>query len=257
MRHYHGTPIGRNGKEDVATKFLTGRNVLIPYPRQDDLHVAMEVARSVIFDNGAFTIWKQGGKLDVQGYTDWCEKWHRHPRFEWALIPDVIEGTDEDNDALLLDWPKHIAGVPVYHLHEKPERLVRLAHEYPIVALGSSGVWQTPGSSGWWSRMATILNAVCDEDGFLICKLHGLRMLNPRLFSIPLYSADSTNAGRNGSNAERWKRGAYSPLTTWQRMSVIADRVESQQSSHRWERPQNELMFYGQSDIDPNMEPIT
>ena len=33
MRHYHGTPIGRNGKEDTPTKFLKGRNVLIPFPR--------------------------------------------------------------------------------------------------------------------------------------------------------------------------------------------------------------------------------
>jgi hypothetical protein len=61
MRHYHGTPIGRNGKEDTPTKFLKGRNVLIPFPRQDDLEVAMEVANSVIFDNGAFSIWKKGG----------------------------------------------------------------------------------------------------------------------------------------------------------------------------------------------------
>ena len=248
MRHYHGTPIGKNGKEDVATKFMTGRNILIPFPSQDDLEIAMEVAQSVIFDNGAFTIWKQGGQLDVDGYTTWCKKWHKHPRFEWALIPDVIDGTDEDNDAMLRDWDSNIAGVPVYHLHEKIDRLVRLAVDYNIVALGSSGVWSNPGSPGWWTRIATIMDAICDEEGRPMCKLHGLRMLNPKLFGIPLYSADSTNAGRNATNHARWRSGAYPPLKIWQKMTVIADRVEAQQSSATWDRPRNELTFYGFGD---------
>jgi hypothetical protein len=245
MRHYHGTPIGKKGSEDVSAKFLTGRHVLIPYPRQDDLDVAMEVARSVIFDNGAFTVWKQGGTLDVDGYVAWCDQWHRHPRFEWALIPDVIDGTEAANDALLDAWPRHIQGVPVYHLHEKLERLQRLASEWPIVALGSSGAWSDPGSTGWWSRMAAVMDAICDNEGRPLCKLHGLRMLNPAIFTrLPMYSADSTNAGRNGGNTDKW-RGPYSPLKIWQRMAVVADRVEAQQSSAVWVRPHSQLLFFG------------
>jgi hypothetical protein len=190
---------------------------------------------------------RRGGTLDVDGYIRWCEQWHKHPRFEWALIPDVIDGSDAENDAMLRDWPKHVEGVPVFHLHESVDRLVRLASEYRIVALGSSGVWSTPGSCGWWNRMATLMDAVCDGEGRPMCKLHGLRMLNPKLFSIPLYSADSTNAGRNGSNAGRWKKGPYPPANVWQRMAVIADRVEAQPSADHWERPASQLLFEGPS----------
>ena len=244
MRHYHGTPMGQRGKEDVLTKFLTGRNALIPFPNKNDLSVAMEVCHSVIFDSGAFTVWKQGGKLDVDGYLSWCDEWCRHPRFEWALIPDDIDGDEYANDALLREWPQHIPGVPVYHLHEDLSRIERLAKQWPIVALGSSGVWKDPGSTGWWSRMATIMDVVCDDKGRPKCKLHGLRMLDPKLFSLPLYSADSTNAARNCGNDVRWV-GPYAPMTVWQRAAVIADRVEAQQSAAVWERPRQQLLFNG------------
>lgn len=247
MKHYHGTPLGKRGKEDVLTKFLTGRHALIPYPRKDDLCVAMEVCRSVIFDNGAFTVWKQGGTLDVDGYIKWCDDWHRHPRFEWALIPDTITGTEQENDCLLDIWPESIAGVPVYHMHESLSRLEMLIERYKIIAIGSSGVWKDPGTYGWWQRISDIMDTVCDEEGRPKCRLHGLRMLDPKIFTVmPLYSADSTNAARNSGDGVKWS-GAYAPVTTWQRAAVIADRVEAQQSSARWDRPRQQLLFGGQS----------
>lgn len=247
MKHYHGTPLG--GTRDEVARFMQGRHALVPFPRPEDLPIVADVCRSFVFDNGAFTVWKQGGQLDVPGYIAWCEEWHKHPGFDWALIPDVIDGTDEDNDALLRDWPKHIAGVPVFHLHEKPERLERLANEWPIVALGSSGVWHTPGTQGWWKRIATIMDAVCDEDGRPLCKLHGLRMLAPDVFTnMPLASADSTNVAQNKGVNARW-RGPYAPPTAWQRAAVIADRIEHHNSAAVWTRPAQQLLWYGPDEV--------
>jgi hypothetical protein len=93
MIHYHGTPVG--GKREDAAKFLAGRHALVPYPRKDDLGIVADVCKSFVFDNGAFTVWKKGGQVDVDGYTRWVEDWHRHPGFTWALIPDVIDGDEE------------------------------------------------------------------------------------------------------------------------------------------------------------------
>lgn len=233
MIHYHGTPIG--GSRQDAARFLAGRHALVPFPRQDDIGAVADVCQSFVFDNGAFTIWKQGGQLDIDGYTKWVNEWHRHPGFDWALIPDVIDGDAAANDRLIEQWPKHLPGVPVWHLHESLERLERLASEWHTVALGSSGQWQTPGTAAWWKRINEAMAVICDDYGRPTCRLHGLRMLNPAVFSrLPLASADSTNAAVNGGSISRF--GMYAPPTASQRASVIADRIESHNSAPIWVR---------------------
>lgn len=234
MIHYHGTPIS-GSRQDVA-KFLMGRHALVPFPRQDDMGVVAEVCQSFVFDNGAFSVWKKGGKLDVEGYVDWVEKWHRHPGFDWALIPDVIDGNEAGNDALIKAWPRHLRGVPVWHLHEPLSRLAELCASWHTVALGSSGQWSAPGTSAWWGRMNEALSAICDEHGRPPCKLHGLRMLNPKVFTkMPLASADSTNAAVN-CNSTAWDKHIYKPATSAQRAQIIADRVEIHNSAPAFDR---------------------
>ena len=233
MRAYHGTPIG-GSRQDVA-RFLVGRDALVPHKRQDDMGAVAEFCRSFVLDNSAFSVWKAGHVLDVAGYTIWAELWSRHPGFEWALIPDDIEGDEADNDALLRDWPAGLrfAGVPVWHMHESIGRLERLCKQWPIVALGSSGQFATPGTGKWWARMSEAMNAICDEQGRPIARLHGLRMLDPAIFTkLPLSSADSTNAAVNCGSLDRF--GIYVPSTSSQRAAVIADRIERFNSAPVW-----------------------
>lgn len=234
MIHYHGTPFG-NTRTDVS-RFFSRRHALVPFPRQEDMGVVAEVCQSFVLDNGAFSVWRRGETLDVPGYTKWCDEWHRHPGFDWALIPDVIEGSEADNDAMLLDWPSHVRGVPVWHMHESISRLERLCHSYATVALGSSGQWPTPGAKVWWERMNEVMSAVCDEHGRPPCRLHGLRMLSPKVFTkLPLTSADSTNAAVNSGSKARF--GIYLPVTASQRADIIADRVEVHNSAARFGTP--------------------
>jgi len=233
MIHYHGTPIG--GTRQDAARFLAGRHALVPFPRQDDMGIVADTCQSFCFDNGAFSVWKQGGTLDVDGYIRWVENWRQHPGFDWALIPDVIDGDEEANDQLLEQWPAHLPGVPVWHLHESLERLQRLASAWRTVALGSSGQWATPGTAAWWKRIASAMDVICDAHGRPVCRLHGLRMLDPQIFSrLPFASADSTNAAVNGGSVSRF--GMYVPPTAGQRAAVIADRIEAHNSAPVWTR---------------------
>ncbi|MCC0497252.1 hypothetical protein LJG12_22720 [Pseudomonas aeruginosa] len=203
MIHYHGTPIG--GTRQDAARFLAGRHALVPFPRQDDIAIVAEVCQSFCFDNGAFSVWKKGGTLDIEGYLRWVDDWRRHPGFDWALIPDVIDGDEADNDRLLEQWPEQLPGVPVWHLHESLERLQRLASVWRTVALGSSGQWATPGTAPWWKRISAAMNSICDAYGRPTCRLHGLRMLDPKIFGrLPFASADSTNAAVNGGSISRF-----------------------------------------------------
>lgn len=234
MIHYHGTPIG--GSRQDAARFLMGRHALVPFTYQADTGIVSDVCQSFVFDNGAFTVWKQGGELDIAGYTAWVRDWCKHPGFEWALIPDVIEGDEADNDAHIEAWRDTglaLYGVPVWHLHESLDRLAALCDEWPTVAFGSSGQWATPGTQGWWNRMSEAMDAICDEHGRPAAKLHGLRMLDPAIFShLPLASADSTNAAVNCGSLSRF--GSYTPPTAAQRAAVIAERIEAHNSAPTW-----------------------
>jgi hypothetical protein len=226
------------GSRQDAARFLVARHALVPFPRSEDLPIVADVCQSFVFDNGAFTIWKQGGKLDVDGYIKWVEEWCRHPGFDWALIPDVIDGDEAQNDALLDQWvasPVASYGVPVWHLHESIDRLIRLCANWPTVAMGSSGQWATPGTDGWWDRMGAAMDSICDEQGRPPARLHGLRMMSPDIFTkLPLASVDSTNAAVNAGSLNRF--GMYQPPTTAQRAAVIADRIEHHNSAPVWMR---------------------
>lgn len=237
MKCFHGTPIGGT-RQDVA-RFLMGRDALVPYKRPDDLPIALEVCRSIIADCSSYSIWEEGrGEVDYDGYVQWVQTFYRHPCFEWAIIPDIIDGSEEQNYRWVRDWLRWghgIKGVPVWHLHESLEYLDWLVSHFEIVALGSSGKWATPGTPAWWSRMAEVMEVVCDEHGRPRCKLHGLRMLDIQIFTkLPLSSGDSTNAAVNCGSLSRF--GAYLPPTAAQRAAVIAARIEAHNSAHIWER---------------------
>lgn len=232
MIHYHGGPITPTS---AAIQVWMGRHAFVSYAYQQQMAVAADVAQSFALDNGAFSVWKNGDTLDIEGYFRWVDEWHRHPGFDWCLIPDVIDGDEAANDELLARWPFPAAiSVPVWHLHESFGRLGRLCERWPRVALGSSGAYATPGAPVWWQRIAQAMSVVCDSQGRPNCKLHGLRMLDPDIFRhIPFASADSTNVARNVGLDQRWY-GPYVPPSSEQRALTMVDRIEAYQSPPVW-----------------------
>lgn len=232
MLHYHGTPIG-GSRQDTA-RFLIGRHALVPFGRIDDIGAVSNYCQSFILDNGAYSHWKAGkGEVDFFEYYKWCYSLYQHPGFDWCLIPDVIDGTEQNNVELVMKWVRigsKVKGVPIWHLHESLDYLEWLVNAFEIVALGSSGIWSSPGTKSWWKRMSDAMKVICDEEGRPKCKLHGLRMLDPEIFTkLPLSSADSTNAAVNSGSLSRF--GMYMPPTSSQRAAVIADRIEQNNSS--------------------------
>lgn len=252
MIHYHGSPFG--GSRQDAARFYQGRHAMISFERPEDLGVCLDVCQSIALDNGAFSAWRSGKALDIPGYFDWLRNLGRHPAVDWALIPDVIDGDENDNADLVRLWlrePLPIQGVPVWHLHESLDYLQWLANDWHLIALGSSGAYADPGSQRWWQRMAEAMSRLCDGSGRPIRRLHGLRMLDPDIFQhLPLRSADSTNAVRNCNQIQRF--GLYPAPTSAQRASVIADRVEAYQSAPHWSGYQAPSFCLAQS---PGSEP--
>ena len=151
-----------------------------------------------------------------------------------VLIPDVIEGQEDQNDELLAEWPFVDCGVPVWHLSEWLDRLLRLTKSFGRIALGSSGAYRSPGSLVWWDRMRQVMEVVCDHHGFPTVKLHGLRMLAPEILAeFPFASGDSTSICRNVNLDCKW-RGTYQPATRLGRALALAERIESTSVAKRW-----------------------
>jgi hypothetical protein len=153
---------------------------------------------------------------------------------DWCLIPDIIDGSEDDNADLVKRWPlRKEWSVPVWHMHESVGYLRFLAQSFARVAIGSSGEFMTIGNPRWWSRMGEAMAAICD-DGRPRVKLHGLRMLDPVVFShLPLSSADSTNVARNIGIDKAWT-GAYAPASKAVRARILIDRIESHGSASEW-----------------------
>lgn len=244
MIHYHGTPITPNA---AAIELLQGRHAMVSFARPDQVELAAELCQSFVIDNGAFSHWQAGkGQIDVGGYARFVRQWERHPAFDWCVIPDVIDGDEAANDSMVARWFAEVGmshGVPVWHLHESTDRLTCLARDHERVALGSSGEFSDVNTDRWWRRMAQAMDAVC-EHGRPITKLHGLRMLDPTVFSrLPLASADSCSVGRNVGIDSKWRHGYLSSTTPATRALIMARRIEQHASASEWIGPPTQLDF--------------
>lgn len=226
MIHYHGGPIT---PETCARRVWSGRHAFVSFAAPIQIELAASVCQSFALDNGAFSLWRAGQPVDWPSYYDWAAEWLTHPACDWAVIPDVIGGSEAQNDALLLEWPHGHAGVPVWHLNESIDRLVRLAQSWPRIALGSADDWDVSRPRKCLQRLAEALPEI-SVNGRPVVKLHGLRMLNPAVVEwLPLASADSTNVARNIGIDSAW-RGTYPPATKETRADVLVERIERVQA---------------------------
>lgn len=221
MIHYHGTPITPRPK----LLELAGRCFCVSFAHPRDVEVCHELGQAVMLDNGAFTFWTTGRRVNWSVYYAWCERWLEY-RTTWAVIPDVIDGTERQNDVLLRAWPLGDRGAPVWHMHEPIQRLIRLAGEWPRVCLGSSREYRSVASPTWHCRMAAAMTALCGS-GPAPVWLHMLRGLRLAGSRYPFASADSTNIARNHAGAKTRQLEPQSPRT-------MAERIDRRQCSPRW-----------------------
>lgn len=182
-----------------------------------------------MIDNGAFTAWRNGKKPDWPGFYEWAEQWLAY-RTTWAVIPDVIMGDAQQNDALIAQWPHGQRGAPVWHMHEPIERLKRLCDEWERVCIGSSAEYRIVGAPNWHQRMTEAMNAIC-QSGRVPAWLHMLRGMAAAQWGYPFASVDSTDIARNHNRknnaremADRWDAIQCSPF--WEPTPTQANLLE-------------------------------
>lgn len=218
MIHYHGTPI----TPDWTMEKLAGRNFCVSYANPQQIELAHRIGQSVMLDSGAFTAWTQGRIVDWDGYADWCRPWLEF-HTTWHIIPDVIDGDEEENDLLLSSWHNRRLprGAPVWHMHESIDRLKRLCRGYDRVCIGSSAEYKVVRSLLWHKRIHEAMDAVC-INGVPNTWLHMLRGMALSGTKYPFASVDSTDIARNHKRPQN-------------EATKMAQRWDGRQNPARWE----------------------
>lgn len=241
MRLYHGTPCGAFERNRDVFALMNFCMSWAAYSVREKCQrtgapTAGAVAHALIcqmllLDNGAFSIWKLSRKrcvqfrLDIAAIYDWMTAlWEvRGGRDVAILLPDVIEGSEAENDALLLTCPEHLRPIawPVWHANESLARLDRLANDYGRVAIGAAGEYVEVLGAAYCRRMDEVFNR--REVSFPGVGLHMLRGLQLAGGPWPFESADSTDVGVNWSQTphrlstavSRWERRARHTAKAW------------------------------------------
>lgn len=216
--HYHGTPITPR----AVLNELAGRNFCVSFSQPQDVKVCHQIGQSVMLDNGAFSVWRRGIAVDWDAWWAWAEPWLHFPT-TWAVLPDSIDGDEEENDRLLAEWTWMTAGyqtVPVWHLHESLSRLERLADTYGRVCFGSSGAYRVVGSDVWRRRVTEAFDAISGSAG-RVPWVHMLRGMALSGDVFPFASVDSTDIARNHNRPGNSAR-------------AMAERWDSMQTPGRW-----------------------
>ncbi len=233
MIRYHGGPIT---PERAAIEAWRDGHAMMSFANPEQDALAFEKAASVALDNGAWPIFAAGnGRIDIPAYLAWVKKWCLHPAFDWCLIPDIIDGNEEENNRLIEQWPlDNSMSVPVWHMHENLENLEWLCDDFQRVAIGSSGEFVSIGTPRWWTRISEAMEVACNSDGYPKTKLHGLRQMDPEVFSIvPYSSVDSTSVARAIGIDSKWT-GSYVPKSKATRALVVRDNIAHHACSARW-----------------------
>lgn len=201
MIHYHGTPI-----TPVRILYeLAGRNFCISFADPRDVAVCHDIGQSVMIDNGAFTFWMrnrvQSTARTWSAYYQFVRPWLDY-QTTWCVIPDVIDGSEEENDALIQEWCSKVGvmgwkAAPVWHVHESLDRLDYLIAGWPRVCFGSSGEYAGIGTAKWNNRINATFNHICKGSGVPPAWIHMLRGMSLSGSVYPFASVDSTDIARN------------------------------------------------------------
>lgn len=200
MIHYHGTPI----TPISALLELRGCHFCVSHARPDDVVRVHQIGQSVMLDNGAYSKWKSKKETNWVSFYDWCDQWLSFPT-TWAVIPDVIDGGTQLQDALIREWPFKHRGAPVWHMDEPIDRLLRLSDEWPRVCVGSTEEFAVVLSPAWKWRMDEMWDAVSKRHKHLPW-LHMLRGMQLSGGIYPFASVDSTDVAQNHNRAQNTPR---------------------------------------------------
>ena len=201
MIHYHGTPITPR----AVLESMCPNNFCVSFAEPRDAEWCLRHGQSVMWDNGAYSAFTLGKPVHWPDFYAWLEGKLYHPH--WAVVPDVIGGTVEDQRRLEAEWPHpRELSATVFHFGEPMDRLRELLNGWPRIAVAGSVGTFPPGSEAWVREIDKIWEVIGKSGKPWI---HMMRAHSEASIGRwPFASADSASWARNhaeyGSN--KWHR---------------------------------------------------
>lgn len=235
--HYHGGPMW--GNVDIGPKKIWCGDILyknscalVSYARPEQLKRISKICNSLVLDNGAFSAWRKQQKQSDA--FDWVSHWAgyycwvlaNYSKIDWFIIPDVIEGSEEENDKLIDELPSSLVSkaVPVWHSVESLDRLSRLCRRFPRVAIGLCGEHTKTTSNAAQVRLFEAFERIYINESINV-KIHGLRMLDGRVLGrFPFDSGDSSFVAVNVPKTKSQMKEVQCKLA---RTAIYKSKIES------------------------------
>lgn len=166
----------------------------------------------LLLDNGAFSAWRSGVPMDVDGFVRWAaDICDRCPQAV-VVVPDVIDGDELANDEMEEDFFDATlkAGVfipaerqmVVWHMHESLDRLTgMIAGGYQYIAIGSSGQYAQVGTPSWHARIREAFDHIerfcAESEGAYVRPWIHMMRAQSEAHRYPFDSADSCSLAVN------------------------------------------------------------
>ena len=225
MIHYHGTPLSPRAE----LYKMGGKHFCVSFYRPDDIDICLKIGQSVMLENGAFSAFRKGEKLDFKKCYEWLEDKLGHPH--WCVIPDIIDGSISEQKKLLVEFPfPPELSAPVWHIGLDIDYLYFLLDRYPRVCFGSSGQYWNVGSLQWCQRIDYVFNNLTKKYKH-IPNIHMLRGLSLGGTKYPFASADSTNVARNFKTLNKCPE-------------KMARKIDSMQNPIKWKQTLNQQELF-------------
>lgn len=198
-----------------ALEQLKGASFCVSYATRAKLGKQLDQAielvgddQLLLVDNGAYSAWESGtdtmnDESYLEGFADWANDILERCPQAIAVIPDVIDGSEEQNAQLvnetmcMFDSTERL--MPVWHLHESINYLLHLCESFGYVAFGSTA--DKPGSEKWHARIREAFDAIDRWEvescgAYIRPRIHMMRaQAYAHLYEFD--SSDSTNVAVN------------------------------------------------------------
>ena len=191
---------------------LAGSSFCVSHADPRDLARVIELVGEeeiLVLDNGAFSHWRQGkGAIDRKDFWTWANQAQAISSQAVAVIPDVIEGSQEEN-LLEVSWAlrEELAEFPertmaIWHLNESLDQLAVLCRLMNFVGFGSCAEFDVQRKrSAYMARIREASQVVDQVEAEHDRRpwIHLMRGLGVFADLTRFESADSTNIAVNHS----------------------------------------------------------
>lgn len=203
-RVIHGTPITPNRLLDQ----LRGESFCVSFAAPEQLERVMKIQDKngmLMLDNGAFSIWRAGkGKVDEKAYFAWANSAQSVCDVAVAVIPDIIEGSEEENwkaSGRALEYARFPERCMfVWHMNDSLDQLKRAAMLFNFLAIGSCAEYDVQRKRKACIERLRAASAMLDYVELFYGRrpwVHLMRGLSLLPVAPRFNSADSTNIARN------------------------------------------------------------